>query len=99
MSEKQALNLLGLAYRARKVSSGIDTILRDIQRGKVHILLIATDVRKNTKKQLIDKCTHYDVPYIEFANRNELGKAIGKRARVAVGILDVGFARKFQTIL
>ncbi len=99
MSEIQALNLLGLAYRAGKVRTGIDAILRDIERGNIALLLIASDVKKNTKKQLVNKCNYYDVPYIELSNRYELGKAIGKGARVAIGISDGGFARKFKNII
>lgn len=99
MNEQQVLNLIGLAYRARRVSLGVDTIISDIQKKRVHFVLIATDTEKNSKKQIIDKCHSYGVPYGEIANRQLLGNAIGKQARVAIGIIDAGFAQKFQSLL
>lgn len=99
VEEQKILNLIGLAYRARKLSLGVDTIITDIQRNRVHFVLIAKDAQKNSKKQLIDKCESYNVPFGELANRQLLGNAIGKQARVAIGVLDKGFARKFQSLL
>lgn len=99
MKEQQILNLVGLAYRARKVSLGVDTIVNDIQQKRVHFVLMATDIEKNSKKDLTNKCHSYDVPYGEVANRQLLGKAIGKQARVAIGIVDEGFAKKLQSLL
>lgn len=99
VNEEKILNLAGLAYRARKVSLGVDTIINDIQKRRVNFVLIATDAQKNSKKQLIDKCRTYAVPYGEVANRQALGSAIGKHERVAIGINDQGFARKFQSLL
>src|SRR5690625_2111252 len=99
MDEQTALHLIGLAYRARKVSLGVDTIISDIQHNRIHFVLIAKDAQKNSKKQLIDKCQFYNVPFGELANRQLLGKAIGKQARVAIGVLDDGFARSFQSLL
>lgn len=99
MTNQQVLNLVGLAYRARRVSLGVETIVSDIQKNQVYFLLIATDIEDNSKKQLIDKCITYDVPYEQVATRQQLGHAIGKQARVAVGIKDAGFAQKFQSLL
>ena len=99
VNEQNVLNLAGLAYRARKTSLGVDAIVTDIQQKKVHFVLIASDAQRNSKKQLMDKCESYKVPYTEIANRQILGQAVGKHARVAIGITDQGFARKFQSLL
>src|SRR5699024_10598946 len=99
VNEKSVLNLAGIAYRARKVTLGVDTIISDIQNGRVSFVLIASDAQKNSKKQLIDKCHTYNVSHAEVANRQALGSAVGKQDRVAIGIMDKGFARKFQSLL
>lgn len=99
MNEQRVLNLIGLAFRARKVSLGVDTIMSDIQQNRVHFVLIAKDIQKNSRKQLIDKCHSYNVPFSEIANRQLLGNAIGKQARVAIGVLDEGFAQSLQSLL
>ncbi len=101
MRNKQTsyLNILGLAYRARKCSTGEETIVQDIQRNKAKFLLIANDISEGTKKKMTDKCQSFHVPYVEVDDRATLGHAIGKSERVAVAILDEGFAKKLQSLL
>src|SRR5690625_6313913 len=93
------LNLLGLAYRARKISTGEELILKDIQKRHAKLILIANDVSEQTKRKLTNKCKTYDVPYIEVDDRYTLVGAIGKQARVAIAILDDGFAKKLKSLL
>lgn len=93
------LNIIGLSQRAGKNISGIDLIVEQIQRKHVSLLLIAQDCSQATKKKLIDKCRSYDVPFFEVEDRYTLGKAIGKEERVAVAIIDKGFASKIQSLL
>lgn len=99
VAEKRVLTLLGLIYRAGKCAHGIDMIVEAIQKNRTHYVLIAKDVKENTKKKLIDKCRSYNVPYRMFSDRKSLGNAIGKEERVAVAILDEGFARKVHSLL
>ncbi len=93
------LNLIGLAYRARKISIGEELILKDIQQKRAKLVLLANDISEQTKRKLVNKCQTYNVPYIEVDDRNKLAAAIGKSNRVAVAILDKGFATKIQSIL
>ncbi len=93
------LNIVGLAYRARKCSTGEDTIIYDIRTNKAKLVLIANDISESTKKKLTDKCNTFQIPYIEVDNRTILGSAIGKSDRVAVAILDEGFATKLKCLL
>lgn len=93
------LNMIGLAHRARKCSTGEDTITKDIQASRAKLVLIANDIGPQTRKKLMDKCRSYDVPFIEVDDRATLGHAIGKHERVAVAILDAGFAKKIKSLL
>lgn len=94
------LNIVGLTYRARKCSTGEETIIQDIREQKAKLLLIASDISEQSKKKYTDKCKTFNVPYIEVDNdRQTLGYAIGKSERVAIAILDDGFAKKLQTLL
>ncbi|WP_156289101.1 YlxQ family RNA-binding protein [Oceanobacillus salinisoli] len=93
------LNMIGLAYRARKVSLGEETIIKDIQRNKAKLILLANDIGPQTKKKLTDKCKFYHVPFIIVDDRETLSNAIGKSQRVAIAILDTGFANKIQSLL
>ena len=93
------LNIVGLAFRARKCVTGEDLIIQHIRDNRAKLLLIANDISEQTKKKLTDKCKTYDVPYIEVGDRKTLGNAIGKSERVAIAITDVGFKNKLQSLL
>lgn len=97
--QRNYLNLLGLAQRAGKCISGIDLIVTNIQKQSAFLVLIAQDASPLTKKKLMDKCHSYDVPYVEIDDRFTLGTAIGKEERVAIAIIDQGFAKKLQSLV
>lgn len=94
------LNLLGLVYRARKCSLGEENIIKDIQKKRAKLVLLANDIGQQTKKKMMDKCQTYDIPLIVLdVDRNTLSQAIGKQQRVAIAILDDGFANKVLSLL
>ena len=99
MNENQWASLLGLANRARKIISGEELSLKEIRSGKAKLVLLSKDASANTVKKITDKCRSYDVPFRMIENREVLGHAIGKEARVVVAILDGGFAKKLLTLL
>ncbi|MDQ0214260.1 ribosomal protein L7Ae-like RNA K-turn-binding protein [Oikeobacillus pervagus] len=99
MNQPKWVSLLGLANRARKVISGEELTVKEIQRGRAKLVLLSKDASSNTMKKLTDKCEYYQVPLKMIENRSVLGQAIGKDSRVVVAILDEGFSRKLTTLL
>ncbi len=99
MNVNQWVSLLGLANRARKIISGEELSLKEIRSGKAKLVLLSKDASTNTVKKITDKCKSYDVPFRMIENREVLGHAIGKDARVVVAVLDGGFAKKLLTLL
>jgi ribosomal protein L7Ae-like RNA K-turn-binding protein len=99
MNSNQWMSLLGLANRARKITSGEDLTIKDIRNGKAKLILLSADASVNTAKKVTDKCKSYQVPYKLVENRQLLGRAIGKEARVVVAVLDDGFAKKLKSLL
>ncbi|AUJ26642.1 MULTISPECIES: L7Ae/L30e/S12e/Gadd45 family ribosomal protein [Virgibacillus] len=93
------LNLLGLAFRAGKCSLGEDAILKDIRSRRAVLVLLANDIGPQTKKKITDKCKTYKIPYVIVDDRETISNAIGKTQRVAIAILDAGFAAKMNTLL
>ncbi|WP_152656359.1 YlxQ family RNA-binding protein [Oceanobacillus sp. CFH 90083] len=93
------LNIIGLAVRAGKCSTGEDTIIKDIRKGRAKLVLLAEDIGPQTKKKLSDKCSSYNIPYRFVDNRDIISQAIGKEQRVAIAILDAGFAKKLLSLL
>ncbi|MCP3026081.1 YlxQ family RNA-binding protein [Halobacillus sp. A5] len=93
------LNLLGLALRAGRLTLGEEQIVKEIQNKRAKLVLIANDTGKQTKKKLTDKCSFYHIPCYVVDDRETLSQAIGKSGRVAVAVLDQGFAKKLQSLL
>ncbi|KGX88405.1 ribosomal L7Ae/L30e/S12e/Gadd45 family protein [Pontibacillus litoralis] len=93
------LNMLGLAFRAGKCSLGEEAIIREVQRKRAYLVLIAEDIGASTKKKMQDKCRSYEVDLRIVENRDVLSNAIGKTGRVAVAITDKGFASKIKSML
>ena len=91
----KALNLLGLAQRARKLESGSPTVLRSKQ---ARLVIIADDASLNTKKQFLDKSDYYDIPSIVTLTKAEISQAIGKE-RTVCAFTDDGFAQSFKKLL
>lgn len=98
MNEK-LLQLLGLAARARKIVSGEEFVVKAIRNGSAKLVLQASDASPNSSKKIQDKCTYYNVEYHVFGDRYCLGHATGKEARVAIAIVDSGFAKKMSSLL
>ncbi len=98
MKRKEIFNLMGLGARGRLIVSGNEQVIASIRNQELKLVIIATDASEATKKQLIDKSSFYKITYILFARSDQLGNAIGKEYRTAVGIKDVGIARRIEDI-
>lgn len=99
MTNTKLLQLLGLAAKARKVISGEELVVKEIRNGNAKLVLLASDASHNSSKKIQDKCTYYNVEYHVFGNRYDLGHATGKESRVALAIIDSGFAKKMSSLL
>ncbi|PGS47166.1 YlxQ family RNA-binding protein [Bacillus sp. AFS041924] len=95
----RGLSLLGLAARARKVVSGEELVVKEVQQKRAKLVILSKDASDLTAKKIKDKTTYYNTPLCYVETRYELGHAIGKDARVVVAITDQGFATKLQTLL
>ena len=92
MKTDRALNMLGLAARARKLVSGEFSTEKAVKTGKAVLVLVAEDASENTKKLFTDKCAFYEVPVQSYGTKEDLGRAIGKDLRSSVGVCDAGLA-------
>lgn len=99
MKQADYLNMVGLAYRARKCSLGEDAIIKAVQTNQAHLVLLANDTGKQTEKKITDKCKTYAIPFRIVDDRDTLSNAIGTTQRVAIAILDAGFAAKIKSLL
>lgn len=99
MMNKKYLNLLGLANVAKGIISG-ETLIKSIAANETKLVVIANDASANTKKKITDKCHFYHVDYfIVDENIETISKAVGKNNRVALGIINQGFAKKIKELI
>ncbi|WP_062197897.1 YlxQ family RNA-binding protein [Massilibacterium senegalense] len=98
MSSKWS-SLLGLANRARKIVSGEELVVKEVQKKQAKLVLLSKDASANTTKKITDKCSYYRVPLRFIEDRYTLGQAIGKDARVVIAITDDGFAKKLNELV
>lgn len=94
-NQQKALNLLGLATRARQLVSGTGIVLETLRKNRAALVVLAADASENTKKQFLNKCEYYDTPLIIDFSQTEISSAIGKE-RTVCAFTDNGFARSFK---
>jgi ribosomal protein L7Ae-like RNA K-turn-binding protein len=93
MMSAKVCSLLGLAMRAGKLKVGEDAVLQAIRNQTAQLVLVANDASAATRKKVTDKCKFYQVSWVSWATRDQLGACIGKEERVLLAIIDTGFAR------
>ena len=96
MKTDKALSMLGLAAKAGKVVSGEFSVEKMVKAGKMDLVIVAGDASDNTKKQFRNMCAFYKVPIVIYADKETLGKSIGKEMRASVGVTDAGFANAIK---
>ncbi len=88
------LNLLGLAQRANALVSGDEQVEKAIKKGKVKLIVIASDVSEKTLARYESFSQNYKVPLTNNFNKIEISQAIGK-SRAILGITNAGMSKKF----
>jgi len=86
------LQMIGLAKKAGKVVTGEFLCEKAIKEGESALVIIASDISQNGKKSITDSCKHYKVQYIEYSDKEQLGRITGGGERAVVSVSDNGFA-------
>lgn len=90
------LGLIGLAKRAGKISTGEAVCSGKIKSREARLVLIAADASDNTKKSLINSCNYYNIPFVLFSDKQQLGNFTGGGFKSVVAICDGGFAKSIS---
>ena len=96
MMQNKVLSLLGIAMRGHNLVSGELQTVEAIKNGSACLVIIAGDASGNSRTLYSDKSSFYQIPYVLFGTKEQLGKAIGKDERSAVAVCDAGLARAIQ---
>ncbi|MDD4171429.1 MAG: ribosomal L7Ae/L30e/S12e/Gadd45 family protein [Syntrophomonas sp.] len=89
---RKVYNLIGIAQRAGKTSSGAMATQSSLIGNRAHVLLMSEDISTNTRESLVKSCRKRNIPWITLGSRYDLGASMGKAYRVALTINDAGIA-------
>lgn len=56
-------------------------------------MIVAAEASENTQKKFRNMCQFYEVPYLVFGTKEELGSIIGKEYRASLAVCDENFAK------
>ena len=93
---EKILGMIGLAKRARALCGGGFLSEDAIKTGKAKLVILACDASDRSKKNIINSCEYYKVPYVEFSNMQSLGKVTGGGEKSVVTITDFNFAKALK---
>ena len=92
-SMDDALKLLGLAYKAKKIVLGEEVLE---QLSKIRLLLIASDISEKSRERFEKKCHYYNIEHIDVFTAEHLSMALGKENVKVIGITDKGFVQSLK---
>ena len=95
----KVLNLLGLAYKAKKVINGEENVIFALKSGKCKIVFVANDSSLKTTDRIDKKCFFYNTMINRDFSTDELSWAIGRPLVKILALTDQGFYEALVKIL
>lgn len=92
------LQMIGMAKRAGKTVTGGFLAEKAIKSGESKLIVVSKDISEESRKSVTDACKYYKVKYIEYADREQLGKITGGGERTVISINDYRFAEAILKI-
>lgn len=83
---------LGFAKRSRNLIMGTNTCLLAMDKRKLKLLILGSDVSENTMKKLVNAAVERKIVYRIYGTCDELSEACGTTGRGVFGITDQNFA-------
>ncbi|MBR2750982.1 MAG: ribosomal L7Ae/L30e/S12e/Gadd45 family protein [Clostridiales bacterium] len=99
VTKERILSSIGLAYRASLLTSGSDAVEQALHAGAVELLILAEDGSDRQKEKLTRIASEEETKVRVIGSNQELGRAIGRDSRIAIAILDAGFAEKLMKMI
>lgn len=87
------LSMISIAAKGRNVVSGEFSTEKAVKSFKAFLVVVALDASDNTKKMFHNMCDFYEVPIIEYGDKETLGNALGQQMRASAAITDEGIAK------
>lgn len=84
---------MGFAARSRNLVTGYNTCVLMMERRKLKLLILSSDLAENTIKKMIQKCEQFNVKYRIFGESDVLSHATGNPGKGIFGVTDSHFAQ------
>jgi ribosomal protein L7Ae-like RNA K-turn-binding protein len=86
------LGLIGLGYRARNVTIGVDAVRKDLQSDKCWCVVVAEDASPRAVDKVVRLAAAKQVPLLPGPRAAAIGAQVGKPPVMAVGVRDRALA-------
>lgn len=98
MTDPKIDGLIGLARRSGNLALGTMATEVAIKRKKACLVILACDLADSTREAMERLCRRYNVPWFNYADRNHLGRIVGREARAVLAVTSRGFAESIQRL-
>lgn len=90
------INYLGLLKRGGNIIIGTDAVVREIQLGRVHLIIVAEDLSERLSQDIIEKARHNHIRLMKCWTKRDIGNALGRGDVGVLAITDKRAAAKIQ---
>ena len=90
--DEKIITLLRFSIRSASVVTGHDAVIRQIEKKKVSLIILAKDLSLNTKKNIDIYAKRYNIDLINWGSKNLYQQIFGKMTGI-IGILDINFKK------
>ena len=84
---------MGFAVKSRNLLMGFNTCVLAMNKRRIKLLIIATDISENSGKKILKEANKHQVPYRVYGTSDELSQMAGTGGRSIFGITDDNFAK------
>lgn len=88
MNVDGVLTLLGFAQKGKILVAGDSNVDAYLKKDKICLLLMATDLAENRKKEWRLRAADAEIDIIEVTDKLQLGIAVGMSPRTIIGLTD-----------
>jgi len=86
------LGLIGLGYRGRRVTVGVDGVRKELQAGTCWCVVVAEDASPRAVDKVVRLAAAKGVPLLPGPSAAAIGAQLGKPPVMAVGVRDRALA-------
>ena len=91
MLNDKKIRLIGLANRAGCVHAGTFVTEKLIKEGKAPFVVVAADGSEKQTEKIMKLLHKYEVDYIVYGTKDDLGRILGKSETISLVITDTNF--------